>query len=281
MAQPDRTDAEAPAQDAAGLHDAYAPAAIAARIGAAGVSKVRLPFVSMLTLSILAGAFIAFGAALFIVATHGSTLGFGVTRLLGGVAFSLGLVLVVIAGAELFTGNNLSVMALCDGRVGFLELMRNWAVVFAGNAVGAVATAVMIHMSGVLDADGGALGAYAAAIGTAKAGIPAHEAFVRGVLCNTLVCLAVWLSFAAHTVSGKILAIVFPITAFVALGFEHSIANLFFLPLAALSGADLGFEAAMHNLVPVTLGNILGGSLLVGLVYWIIYRRGDRGGYTP
>jgi len=256
------------------MYDAYSPKSIAEKVGAAGVAKVRLPFVSMLTLSVLAGAFIAFGAAFFIVTTHGSTLGFGITRLIGGLAFSLGLVLVVIAGAELFTGNNLSVMALCDGRIGFAELMRNWVIVYSGNAIGAVATAYLVNASGVLGADGGALAAYAAQIGETKAQIPAGEAFVRGILCNTLVCLAVWLSFAAHTVTGKIVAITFPITAFVALGFEHSIANLFFLPLAAFGGAELGIVDALRNLVPVTVGNVIGGSVLVGIVYWIIYRRG-------
>ena len=150
------------------MYDAYSPKSIAEKVGAAGVAKVRLPFVSMLTLSVLAGAFIAFGAAFFIVTTHGSTLGFGITRLIGGLAFSLGLVLVVIAGAELFTGNNLSVMALCDGRIGFAELMRNWVIVYSGNAIGAVATAYLVNASGVLGADGGALAAYAAQIGETK-----------------------------------------------------------------------------------------------------------------
>lgn len=276
MPQPDRPGGHAGNEKiwAGSIYDAYSPKSIAEQVGAAGVAKVRLPFVSMLTLSVLAGAFIAFGAAFFIVTTHGSALGFGITRLIGGLAFSLGLVLVVIAGAELFTGNNLSVMALCDGRIGFAELMRNWVIVYSGNAMGAVATAYLMNASGVLGADGDALAAYAVQIGEAKVQLPAGEAFVRGILCNTLVCLAVWLSFAAHTVTGKIVAIAFPITAFVALGFEHSIANLFFLPLAAFGGAELGFADALRNLVSVTAGNIVGGSVLVGIVYWIIYRRG-------
>lgn len=275
MAQPDRPSEHTGNEKLwpASMYDAYSPKSIAEKVGAAGVAKVRLPFVSMLTLSVLAGAFIAFGAMFFIVTTHGSTLGFGITRLVGGLAFSLGLVLVVIAGAELFTGNNLSVMALCDGRIGFAELMRNWVIVYAGNAIGAVATAYLVNSSGVLGADGGALAAYAAQIGEAKAQLPADEAFVRGILCNTLVCLAVWLSFAAHTVTGKVVAILFPITAFVTLGFEHSIANLFFLPLAAFGGAELGLVDGLRNLALVTAGNIVGGSVLVGVVYWIIYRR--------
>ena len=255
--------------------DAYSPARIAEKIAAAGAGKATLPFVPLFTLAVLAGAFIAFGAAFYVVATHGSTLGFGITRLIGGLAFSLGLVLVIIAGAELFTGNNLIVMALCDGRIGILQLLRNWVIVYAGNAVGAVATAYLINASGLLAADNGGIGAYIVRIASAKVQLPADEAFIRGVLCNVLVCLAVWLSYAAHSVSGKILAIAFPISAFVALGFEHSVANMFFLPIAVFAGADFGMSEVMKNLLPVTAGNIIGGSVLVGLVYWIIYRRGE------
>lgn len=258
---------------AASRLDAYAPSEIARHIAGTGVAKANIRFLPLVTLAILAGAFIGFGAMFFMVVTHGSTLGFGITRLIGGLAFSLGLILVIIGGAELFTGNNLIVMAWCDGMVGTAQILRNWTIVFIGNAVGAIATAYLVSVSGIYAADGGTLASHAVSIATAKTDLSTTEALVRGVLCNTLVCLAVWLSFAAHSVSGKILAIIFPISAFVALGFEHSIANMFILPLAVFLGGQIDAAAALSNLWAVTVGNIVGGSLLVGVVYWIIYRR--------
>jgi formate transporter len=256
--------------------DAYSPREIARRVETAGVGKANLPTLETLTLAVLAGAFIAFGAMFYtqVVTDHGLSAGLG--RTLGGIAFSLGLVLVVIAGAELFTGNNLIVMAFADRKITGRALLRNWALVYVGNFAGASATAVIVHWSGTLDAGDGAVRLTAARIAEAKMALPFGEAFFRGVLCNTLVCLAIWLSFAARSVSGKILAIVFPITAFVALGFEHSVANMYFLSIGALSGiggADAIVQGALSNLVPVTLGNIVGGSVFVALVYWIIYRR--------
>ena len=203
-----------------------------------------------------------------------SGLGFGVGRLVGGMAFSLGLVLVVIAGAELFTGNNLIVMAWADGKITLAAMLRNWLLVYAGNFAGAVATTVIVHWSGILALDGGAVGETAVAIAKAKVALPFTEAFFRAVLCNTLVCLAVWLCFAAHTVAGKILAIIPPISAFVALGFEHSVANMYFIPMAMLADGDgLTMAGFVGNLIPVTLGNIIGGSVFVTLIYWIIYIR--------
>lgn len=254
--------------------DAYTPAEIAIRIERSGVAKANLAAVPMFTLAVLAGAFIAFGAILYLVATTDTGLGYGPTRLLGGLAFSLGLILVVIGGAELFTGNSLIVMARCDGLITTRRLLRNWGIVYAGNIVGAVATAQFVVWSGILDGAGGAVGTHARAIAEAKAALPLDQAFVRGLLCNVLVCLAVWLSFAARSVTGKAVAIAFPITAFVALGFEHSIANMFFLPLAMLSGGGPPAGAALTNIAVVTAGNILGGSVLVAVVYWLVYRRG-------
>ena len=254
--------------------DAYSPREIAALVEEVGVVKARLPVLDTLVLGVLAGAFIAFGAMFFTVVTTGNDLGFGINRLIGGVAFSLGLILFVVGGAELFTGNNLIVMAWADRRITALQLLRNWGLVLIGNFVGAVGTAVMVHLSGVLALDGGAFAASAAQIASAKVALPVTEAFFRGVLCNALVCLAVWLCFAAHTVSGKILAIIFPISAFVALGFEHSIANMYFIVLGWLIDADGATLAGfLANLIPVTLGNIVGGGVLVALVYWLIYRR--------
>ena len=254
--------------------DAYTPAEVAHRVENAGIAKAGLGLVPTLVLAVLAGAFIAFGALLFAVVVTDSPLGFGPTRWLGGMAFSLGLVLVVVAGAELFTGNNLIVMAWASRRISTTRLFRNWSLVYAGNFAGALGTAWLVSRSGVLELGDGRLMETYAAIAATKVGLGFEQALVRGILCNILVCLAVWLCMAAHTVSGKILAIVFPISAFVAAGFEHSVANMYFIPVAIfndLGGADWGGLAA--NLVPVTLGNILGGAGLVALVYWICYLR--------
>jgi formate/nitrite transporter len=254
--------------------DAYAPQKIAALVEGAGVRKANLSTLQTLVLGILAGAFISFGAMLYTVVMTDHGLGFGPSRLLGGVAFSLGLILVIVGGAELFTGNNLIVMAWAENKVGSSSLLRNWILVYVGNFIGAVATACIAYLSGTFDLGAGAVGKTAAGIALAKVNIPFVEAFLRAVLCNALVCLAVWLSFAAHHVSGKILAIVFPISAFVALGFEHSIANMYFIPVAFFAGVD-GITVAgfISNLVPVTLGNIVGGSVFVALAYWVIYLR--------
>lgn len=257
--------------------DAYAPRQIAERVENAGVNKATLPGLQTLTLGVLAGAFIAFGGMLYTLAITGTGLGFGPERLFGGIAFSLGLILVVIAGAELFTGNNLIVMAWADKRITTHALLRNWLLVYVGNFVGSVATAVMVHASGILSAGGGAVGATAGAIAMAKLDLPLFDAFVRGVLCNVLVCLAVWMCFAAHSVTGKVVVIVFPISAFVALGFEHSVANMYLIPVGLLNSANVVWDqavtGAIANLAVVTAGNILGGSVLVALVYWIIYLR--------
>ncbi|MDX6749418.1 formate/nitrite transporter family protein [Geminicoccaceae bacterium 1502E] len=254
--------------------DAFAPAQIAERVEKAGVAKVRLAALQTFTLACLAGAFIAFGAMFFTVVTTAHGLGFGPARLLGGVAFSLGLVLVIVAGAELFTGNALIVMAWVDRRVRLAELLRNWGIVYLGNLAGSLGAALLFVLADGPGLGGGAVGASAAAIAEAKVALPWSTGFFRGILCNALVCLAVWLSFAAREVSGKILAIVFPIAAFVALGFEHSIANMYFIGLgliAGMPGITLGGMAS--NLVPVTAGNIVGGGVFVALVYWLCYRR--------
>ena len=265
--------------------DAYAPAQIARRVESAGVAKAALPTLHTLVLAALAGAFIAFGAMTYTVVVSGSELGFGPTRLIGGLAFSLGLILVVIGGAELFTGNNLIAMAWADRQVGTGRVLRNWLLVYVGNFAGALATAIAVLLSGTLELAGGAIAETATAIARAKLDLSWIEAFFRGVLCNALVCLAVWLCFAAHTVVGKIFAIVFPISAFVALGFEHSVANMYLIPIGLATGDSavgatemLGF---VHNLFFVTAGNMVGGTVLVALVYWLVYlwrpARGRRG----
>ncbi len=257
--------------------DVVPPARIARLVEEVGVRKANLPVVQMAALGVLAGAFIAFGAMLYTVVVTGSTLGFGPTRLVGGAAFSLGLLLVVVGGAELFTGNNLLVMAWADRRISTHRLLRAWAIVYVANAIGALGTAVLVHLSGVLELSGDAVGSTAIAIADAKADLTLTQALARGILCNTLVCLAVWMCFAAHSVSGKAVAILFPVSAFVALGLEHSVANMYLMPVAMLhGGAKVGLADIALNLVPVTIGNIIGGGVLVGLVYWIVYLRAPR-----
>jgi formate transporter len=254
-------------------HDAYAPKEVAMRIDAVGVAKARLPLLSLALLGGLAGAFIGLGAMLYTLVAADANLGFATQRLVGGLAFSLGLVLVVVAGAELFTGNNLLAMAWASGRVSTAELLRNWLVVGVANALGAAALALLVAWSGHGALNDGSVGATVIAIARNKVQLDPGTAFVRGVLCNVLVCMAVWMAMAGRSVTDKVVAIVFPITAFVAAGFEHSIANLYLFALAALLGASLEPTAVVLNLAAVIAGNLVGGSVLVALVYWVIYLR--------
>src|SRR3990172_9432926 len=264
--------------------DAYSPREISEKIQSVGVSKARLLFLQTAMLGVLAGAFIGLGALYYAIVASDATLGFAATRVLGGFVFSLGLVLVSVGGAELFTGNNLMVMAWADGKITAAELLRNWSVVYVANAVGAVGLAVTVYLAHHGAMNGGAVGAAYVKIAAAKTALPFAEAFFKGVLCNVLVCLAVWLAMAGHTVVDKIVAIIFPISAFVAAGFEHSVANMYFIPLgmlladtgvlpAGVSLASLSWSGFASNLIPVTLGNIVGGSVMVALVYYVIYRR--------
>ncbi|MDP1650092.1 MAG: formate/nitrite transporter family protein [Rubrivivax sp.] len=253
--------------------DAYSPSQIAARVSEVGVAKARLPLLSLLLLGVLAGAFIGLGALMYTLVASDAGLGFAAQRLLGGLAFSLGLILVSVAGAELFTGNNLLAMAWASGRVSTPEVLRNWALVCAANFAGAAGLALLVWLAGHGSMNDGAVARTAIRIATAKAELPLAEAFWRGVLCNVLVCMAVWMTLAGRSVTDKVLAIVFPITAFVAAGFEHSIANMYFFALAMALGAPLGVGDMLLNLLPVIAGNIVGGSALVALVYWVIYLR--------
>ena len=262
------------------LLDAYAPSQIAMRVREIGVTKATMPVLTMFALAVLAGAFIALGALFYTVTvTTGkeAAVPFGLLRLAGGVAFSLGLVLVVVGGAELFTGNNLIAMAWASGRVTTQQVMRNWGWVYLGNLVGAVGTAVLVWLAGVHTMSDGAVGEMMVQIARSKIALDPVSALARGVLCNVLVCLAVWLCMGARSVTDKILATVFPITAFLACGFEHSVANMYFLPigvaLAAGTAAPLSVTGAVSNLALVTLGNVLGGTVLVALVYWSVYLR--------
>jgi formate/nitrite transporter len=253
--------------DPTGL-DAYKPAQIASLIEQIGVAKARLSPLSMLTLAVLAGAFIALGGAAYTMSMTGVEPSFGPARILGGVVFSLGLILVVVGGAELFTGNALMVMAAIDRKISIGELGRNWVIVYLGNFIGALAVAVAVYLAGTLN---GPMGETAAGIVKVKLSLSWSEALFRGILCNMLVCLAIWLTLAARTIAGKIAAIIWPVTAFVALGFEHSVANMYLLPQGILSGAPAGVSDVITNLFFVTLGNVIGGAGGVALSYHLAY----------
>ncbi|TSA42410.1 MAG: formate/nitrite transporter family protein [Betaproteobacteria bacterium] len=266
--------------------DAFSPQQIADKVEAVGVAKAHLPAVPTLMLGVLAGGFIGLGALYFTLVVSDPQLSFGVAGVLGGVAFSLGLILVVVAGAELFTGNNLLVMAWADRKITTSELLRNWILVYASNAVGAIGLALVVYLSHHADMNQGAVGLQYVKIAAAKTALPFWEAFFKGVLCNLLVCLAVWLALAGRSVTDRVLAIVFPISAFVAAGFEHCVANMYLIPLGIflkdsvaattnIDSASLNWSGFAGNLIPVTLGNIIGGSVMVALVYYTIYRR-DR-----
>jgi formate/nitrite transporter len=249
--------------------DAYSPRQIAERLEALCVAKAATPLLSLAMLGVLAGAFIGLGALYSVIVLADPSLGLAAKRVLGGVVFSLGLVLVVVAGAELFTGNNLLAMAWAQGMVSTREVLRNWAVVCAANFIGAAGLALLVYLSGHADS-------YARTyldIAATKSALPFWSAFFRGVLCNVLVCMAVWMSLAGRSVTDKVLAVVFPVSAFVAAGFEHSIANMYLFPLAMLLEGSRNAAWLWTNLVPVIAGNLVGGSVLVALVYYVIYRR--------
>ena len=249
--------------------DDYKPAEMARLVEELGVRKAVMPALQLFTLAVLAGAFIGFGALAFTMVMTGADLSFGPARLLGGITFSLGLILVIVGGAELFTGNALLVMALVDRRIGIGALLRNWAIVYAGNFTGALGLVALVALAHLMD---GPLGETARKIAAAKASLPLDVAFFRGVLCNALVCLAVWLTIAARSVTGKILAIVWPISAFVLLGLEHSVANMYLVPAGWWAGADVTASAVLATLAAVTVGNVVGGAGGVGLAYWLVYR---------
>ena len=265
--------------------NAYSPAEIEDAIERVGVAKAKLPFLPCFMLGIVAGGGIGLGALYYTIVISDASLDFAVARVLGGCVFCLGLLVVLVGGAELFTGNNLIVMAWASRRISAAALARNWSIVYLGNFVGAAGLAVMVLLSHHLDMNGGRVGLAILNTAVAKISTPPVALFFKGVLCNLLVCLAVWLAQAGHLVTDKVLALILPISAFVAAGFEHSIANMYFLSLAwllhATGNVPANFDALaitaggiFYNLVIVTLGNIAGGAGLVGFVYWAIYRRG-------
>jgi len=269
--------------------DALLPAEMATRAEYVGVRKAEAPALTMFTLAIMAGAFIALGAVFATnTAAGASALPFGVAKLLTGLVFCLGLVLVVVGGAELFTGNNLIVMAWASGKVTGRALLRNWVIVYAGNFVGSFGTALLVFWSKQYTFGSGAVGETALKIASGKTSLDFFQALALGVLCNLLVCLAVWLTFSARSTIDKIASIIFPITAFVAAGFEHSIANMYFVPYGLLikvfdpafvveRGLDLTQltwgNFLINNLLPVTVGNIIGGAVLVAAIYWSVFLR--------
>ena len=270
---------------------AILPADMARACEAAGAVKVERDPLTLIVLGVLAGAFIAFGAIFMtVVLTDAGGLPWGVGRLLAGLVFALGLILVIVGGAELFTGDALMVVSCASRRITLGPLLRAWLFVYIGNIGGAVGTAALVFLAGHHGFDGGAVGKTALAIASAKAALPTVQLFFLAVLCNVLVCLAVWMSFAARSTTDKVVVIVPPIAAFVAAGFEHSIANLYLLPYALMIkawagpefwaavgqdavGSALTVSGVLHNVAVSTIGNLVGGSLMVGAVYWFVYLR--------
>ena len=263
--------------------NAYSPAEIKEAVEKVGVKKTRLPFLASFMLAMVAGGSIGLGALYYTVVASDEAMSFAAVRVLGGLTFSLGLALVIVGGAELFTGNNLIVMAWASRKVSTREMLRNWVIVYFGNLVGALGLVVLVFFSHHLDMNGGRIGLSILNTGVAKIQPDVVTLFFKGILCNVLVCLAVWLAYAGRSVTDKILALILPVSAFIAAGFEHCVANMYFLPLAWLlvqtGNVPTDFDASLisisgiiHNLVPVTLGNIVGGAGLVGALYWAIYR---------
>jgi formate/nitrite transporter len=265
--------------------NAYSPAEIQESIETVGVKKAAMPILPCFILAVVAGGSIGFGALYYSIVASDADLSFAAIRVIGGMVFSLGLAIVLVGGAELFTGNNLIVMAWASGKISTLAVLRNWAIVYIGNFVGAAGLVVLVLLSHHTDMNGGRIGLTILNTAVAKISPGLVTLFVKGILCNMLVCLGVWLAYAGRSVTDKIVGLILPISAFVAAGFEHCVANMYFLLLAWLL-TEIGqvpsdFNASLitipgiiHNLVPVTLGNIVGGAGLVGFVYWLIYQKG-------
>ena len=268
------------------------PSEIADFTVSVGISKANMSVINQFVLGILAGAFIAFGAQASNFATH-TISDISTAKFIGGLIFPAGLMLVLMAGAELFTGNCLMIISLIEKKITFSQLLRSWIVVYLGNLAGSVLIAILISQSGQLSYTGGLAGGLTLKAAVGKVSLPFSQAFVLGVLCNWLVCLAVWASFGAKDGISKAVCVFFPIWLFVASGFEHSIANMYYIPAGILAKCNPSYitkaleigvaQSAIDslnwcsmftkNLLPVTLGNILGGAGFVGCVYWFVYRR--------
>ncbi|MBS4537886.1 formate/nitrite transporter family protein [Clostridium sp. D2Q-11] len=238
----------------------------------AGINKAKLSSLQMILLGILAGIFIGFGAHANIAISQ--TLGrfdIGVATFMGAAVFPVGLMLVLIAGAELFTGNNLMTLALMDRKITFSQLSKNWSLVYIGNFIGSILLAYIISESGLYESNSD-IANRAIGISEARVGFTFQAALLRGILCNIIVVLAVWLSSASQNVIGKLFSIWFPIMLFVVSGFEHSVANMFFLSMGKFLGANITWsEIWINNLIPVTLGNIIGGAIIIPGIYYLIY----------
>ncbi len=268
--------------------EAKAPAEVAESVAQkVGVGKATASWFNLAVLGILAGVYIGFGAAFATLISHDSAqfLGVGLSKFFTGAVFSVGLMLVVIAGAELFTGNNLIMASVLGGHAKMSKLFRNWAIVYLANFAGSILLAAIMYGTGLWKGNSMGIGVQALKIANTKASLAFWPALFRGIGCNWLVCLAVWMALSAREVAGKVLAIFFPIMAFVALGYEHCVANMYFIPMGlflkateAAAGMDLsnltwwgGF--IVRNLIPVTIGNIIGGSGFVAFLYWSVYQR--------
>ncbi|MBC7583963.1 MAG: formate/nitrite transporter family protein [Tardiphaga sp.] len=271
--------------------DAYSPAEIQDRVEKLGVKKARSPFLPEFMLSVVAGGSIGLGGMFFLIVLADPTLGFALQRLLGGTVFTLGLALVMIGGAELFTGNCLIVMAWCNGQLRTAEVLHNWTLVWCGNLVGALGLVFLLYMSHFVDLNKGEAGAAVLKLAIGKMAPDMVTIFFKGILCNLLVCLGVWLAYAGRSVTDKMIGMWLPVSCFVAAGFEHCVANMFFLPMAWVlvqtghvpGGVDVSTVTLLniaHNILPATLGNIVGGGGFVGFVYWVIYRK-SLGGLPP
>jgi formate/nitrite transporter len=262
------------------------PKKIAELVSETARTKAKLSWLQLLILGIFAGVYIGFGAELSTIVTYDmeQLLGSGMARFMAGSVFSVGLMLVVIGGAELFTGNCLMTLGVADGKIRCIEMLKNWFWVYFANFIGSLILVGLMLGAGLWKLGKMGVGSKALEIALSKCNLGWWEAFFRGIGCNWLVCLAVWLAMSSNSVVGKIFGIYFPITAFVASGFEHSVANMYFIPMgiflkntlvAAKTGLDLGnlnwAGFFLRNLIPVTLGNIIGGAFFVGILYRIVY----------
>lgn len=264
------------------------PEEICDAVIASGIKKTSMNPVKMLLLGVLAGAYIALGGFISTMASHGID-NYGLSRFVTGAIFPIGLILVIICGAELFTGNNLISIALYDKKVGIGSMLKNWVIVYAGNFIGSYLTSLLIYNTGILSVNAGKLGGAVLKIASYKGSLLFGNSIASGILCNILVCLAVWGATGARDAIGKIFAIWFPVMAFVTAGFEHSIANMYYFSIGIMAKSNEAFVKASgltseklsslnwgtafsKNIIPVTLGNIIGGALVVGLLYWAVYK---------
>ena len=250
-----------------------------------GVGKATNDPGRVFMLAIMAGMQIGMGALLMTIVKSDAAFSFGLSQLLGGIAFSLGLICVVVAGAELFTGNSLMVMGALSKRLTWGALAKNWVIVWLGNLAGSLVLVAIIFACGTWAMNSGAVGDTMVSVAASKAGLPWLTVFFRAIMCNILVCLGVWMGFAGKSVIDKIFTCIFPVMAFVACGFEHCVANMFFLPMGLIAynngfgasvaaAADvLNLSGIVYNISAATLGNIMGGAVFVGLVYWFAYRK--------